>query len=388
MAGGAEAPATGASETAEYQGPDLQADLAQQTPYETATGAEQQGSAPSEQGQDAAAAAPAYGQDGGMTNGYGQQGGYGDQSSSGYGQQGSGDGSGESSPAGYGQQDQAAVYGQASPAGYGQGSPAGYAQGSASDYAAPAFGQGSPAASPGGWTATTGPNEAPKKGVVARFWWVGCIALVLVFALIAAIIGIVLFTRGGNDEAGGGGGDQTTTSEETTEEDPTATEEEPTDEETTEEEEEYVSPDPTTPVPTMPAEGAQTQEVISDTGTANVTVHMQWQTAENLPSSYGGTIEPAEFGEYLVVTAQIEVTEGEMDFPSFYWELNTPYGGTVSESIETYSLADNGRDYDSLYPFKAGETYTYILLYDVQRAGGNKLVYNNWTDEYTWDVVA
>ncbi|GAA1490598.1 hypothetical protein [Brachybacterium sacelli] len=335
------------SETAEYQGPDLEAGLAQQAPYESAE--------------------PVQSGPYGGSDPYGSAGA--SQPEQGYGAAAHGD-------QGYGQPSPAPGYGQPSPApGYGQGSPApGYGQGSASDYpASPGFGQSPETGS--GWTATTAAGEAPKKGVFARFWWVGCIVLFLIVALIVAVIGGILLFRGGDETAGGGG--QTTTQEQTATEDESATEEEATIE--------AESPNPTTDLPTIDSSATE-KEVIGENGAGTLAVHTQWLPAEKLPSSYGGTVEKAQNGEYLVVTAQMTVTEGTMEFPSYYFSVVTPYGGSVDSSSETFGLADSGMDYDTNYQFEKGETYTFKVLYDFERSAGNTLQYDNYVDVYSWEI--
>src|SRR5699024_12032478 len=77
-------------------------------------------------------------------------------------------------------------------------------------------------------------GEPPMKGVIQRFWWVGCLLLLLLALILIAAGGIWLFTRSGDEQAGG---DETTSAEQTTEgeatDDATATEEEPLEEEPT-----------------------------------------------------------------------------------------------------------------------------------------------------------
>ncbi|MGP9681304.1 hypothetical protein [Brachybacterium sp. AOP3-A1-3] len=320
--------------TDEYPGPDLEADLAQQAPYETAEPAE--GAEPYGTAEPYEAAAP---------------------------QQGSPTSAPAAPAAGYDQQHQ------------GYGTPAG------SDYpASPAFGQesaNSMAGSPSSgseWTAATATGEAPKKGAIARFWWVGCIVLFLVVALIVAIAGGIYLFRDGPETAGGGG--KTTTQEETTPE-----------EEATSDSEEPASPDPTTDLPVI-GDDAEAKDIVGENGSGSLAVQMEWKKAEDLPSSYGGTVEPAKNGEYLVVTAEMTVTEGQMAFPSYFFQVMTPYGGAVDDSSEGYGLEASGRDYDTNYEFTEGESYTIVLLYDFVRAGGNTLQYDNYVDVYTWDVPA
>ncbi|MGP9601962.1 hypothetical protein ACT3SY_03955 [Brachybacterium sp. AOP42-E1-35] len=413
--------AEGAAETAEYGGPDLEADLAQQAPYESApyesaepvaaddsnhSGEGSQGAGYGMAAGAAAAggtagAAAASGQQDPSGQGYGQASpsqGYGQQpADQGYGQgspaQGYGDGSsapayGQASPAqGYGQPSPAQGYGQASPAaGYGQGSAPDYpGQGSASDYPAPGYGQNSPGIDTGsGWTASTGAGEPPKKGIIQRFWWIGClIAIVLVLALIA-IGGIFLFSRSGGTEAGGGGSTTTQEEDPTTDEptDEETTEEEPTEEETTEDE----IPIPTDLNTIDPAAEAEAINIVGPDGTGTMAVHMVYTPGAELERSYGGAVEDAQQGDYVVLTAKMTVTEGELSMNPFRFDIQTPYGGAVEPATASFGLKGSGTDGPNEH--QAGEEYTLTLLFDVKRAGGNKLVFDSRADQYSWDVPA
>ena len=362
------APVESGAETAEYDGPDHDAGLAQQAPYETAEPADP---ALQEQPEDSSAS---YAAGAAAGAGYGEQD-YGPAAPS----------YGDAAPS----DDQAApAFGQESPyQAYGPGSPA-YGHGSPGEYPGP----GSPAPgmdSGSSWTAATGPGDAPQKGIVARFWWLGCIVLFLVFVLIVALIGgILLF--GGDDETSGG--DPTTTA---TQEDPTdeATQEEATAEETdeaspteeaTEEENEVVTP---TNLPTVD-DSAEPIDIVSSNGAGTLAVSMEWLPAEELPSQYGDTVTPSDEGEYLVATANITVTEGEMEFYSFFFEVVTPYGGSLSMDSATYELEGSGLDLSAPDTFSEGEEYSIRMLFAPTRAGGMELQYSNYTDVYSWDVPA
>ncbi|WP_114854791.1 hypothetical protein [Brachybacterium sp. YJGR34] len=360
----ADAGAAAGAETAEYQGPDHEAGLAQQAPYESAAPTPGYGDAPAQDQADAAAAGAAYGAA---------------QPGAEYGQAVPGADYGQAAP-GYGQA--APDYGQASPApGYGQASPApGYGQPSP----APGYGQGSPSMETGsGWTASTATGEAPQKSVLQRFWWVGCVILLVLALVIVAIGGIFLFTRNGDDTAGGGG--ETTTSEETTVEEPT--EEEPTDEATEEEAtEEAATP---TNLPTIdPAAEEDAKEWVSMDGAGTVAVQMEYIPASDLPNTYGGTVDEGQFGDYLAVTAKLTVTEGTMDLNPFQFSVVTPYGGEVEPALASYQLSGSGFESDAPTTFEAGDEYTIMVLFDVQKAGGNTLNFTTYSDDYTWEVPA
>ncbi|ASK64570.1 hypothetical protein CFK39_00470 [Brachybacterium avium] len=381
----ADAQSGGASQTAEYQGPDLEADLAQQTPYES-TGPV------SDQGHDAHT--PQDGQpDEASGAGYG--------TAAAAGGIAAGGAAAGAAAAGYGQASPAPGYGQGSPApGYGQGSAPDYpGQGSASDYPAQGYGQGSPVpgygqGSPGvddgaAWTASTGAGEPPRKSFLKRFWWLGCLFILLLVLILLIGGGIWLFSRDSGNEAGGGGG-ATTSQEETTDGNESASEEpseDPSEEATTEEEEEDATPEAVTPTDLVTIDpSAEPVDFVGTDGTGTMAVHMTYAKAEDLESSWGGTVEESEYGGYLVVTAKLTVTEGEVSLNPFQFSVKTPYGGAVDPSSESYSLVGSGIGGNAPSEFEAGDEYTVQMLFEVARAGGNTLNFNTYTDNYTWDV--
>ncbi|MGO1479844.1 MAG: hypothetical protein ACTHWF_01825 [Brachybacterium sp.] len=388
----------GSAETAEYQGPDLDAGLAQQAPYETDDSQQSAGFGAAAGGAAAmggAAAAQGHPEEPGQ--GYGQASpapGYGQASPApGYGQASPAPGYGQASPApGYGQASPAPGYGQGSPSqGYGQASPAqGYGptsgpeypgQGSASDYPAQGYAQQSPGVDSGSaWTASTGAGEPPKKGIIQRFWWVGCLIVLLLVLALIAVGGFVLFNRSGGEEAKGDG--QTTTQEETTEEE-TSAEEDPATEETTEEE----TPWPTD-LPTIDPEAEkEAVNIVGTDGTGTMAVHMAYVPASDLERRSGSAMDEPERGdEYLVLTAKLTVTEGELGLNPAQFDVITPYGGEVGPASASYGLAGSGTD--GPWEFTAGDEYTIKILFDVQRAGGLTLNFTTYTDDYTWDVPA
>lgn len=367
------------AQTAEYGGPDLEADLAQQAPYETADGgqgAEYGAATGAAAGATAAAGQPdAYGQ-AQPAPAYGQ-------ASPAYGQQSPAQGYGPQSPAqGYGQEYPAHGYGQQSPAqGYGPGSgPAHPGQGSASDYPAPGYGQQSPGVDTGsGWTASTGAGEPPKKGIIQRFWWVGCLLILLLVLILIAVGGFLLLGRGGDDPAGTGGG-QTTTQEQTTEEEPVT--DEPTDE-AAEDETEWP-----TDLPTIDPEAEKDAvSIVGMDGTGTMAVDMAYIAASDLERTYGGAMEEPENGdEYLVLTAKLTVGEGELGLNPHQFSVVTPYGGEISPASASYGLKGSGTD--GPMDFTEGDEYTIKILFDVKRAKDNTLNFTTFTDDYTWDVPA
>lgn len=341
-----DAPVEGAPETAEYEGPDLEADLAQQAPYETG---DQDFPQQPEPGpgidQDDTVHEPSAG-------------------------------------------DAPLVAGGAAAAGAGTAAASGYGQASPSQnygHPSPSQNYGSPD-SASTWTATTAPEDAPKKGVVARFWWVGCLVLLLIGLLIAVLAGGLLLLNRDGEEPPTGGGTTTSASVDPTDptDDPTTSPEPTTEEPTTDE----PTDDAVTPsvLPTVDPAAAPV-EVVSYEGRGTVQVSMEWLPAEQLPSEDGGTVEPAEHGEYLVVTAKISVTEGQMFFSNAQFNVVTPYGGELGTDLESYSLKDSGIGIEAPTDIKAGEEYSIRMLFAPKRAGGMHLEYDTFTDQYTWDIA-
>lgn len=336
--------AADAPETEEFPGRDLDSDLKTAAPYESAAPVDQQTPAPSYGSSPAvdSGQAPAYGsadQPGYAADGYGQ-------SPSSY---PSADGYGSANSYGTGDYPQAA-----SPAAFG--SPAE---------------QGSWQAAPAG-----GGPAKPQKGLLARFWWVGCILL----AILALILGLIGFAAvkamGGKDDPSPSASGTTTTAPTTT--DPATTDPATTDPATT---------DPaTTPVaqPTIdPA--AVAQPVQSSQGKGTVAVEMKWQTADQLPSEYGGTISPGTNPEYLVVVAKVTTDEGELNTNPFNFAVVTPYGGAVDPATETFGLKDSGIGIgdDSV---TAGNEQTIMMVFDIAKNPGLKVQYDTYDNQYSWDV--
>ncbi|WP_394216322.1 hypothetical protein [Brachybacterium vulturis] len=378
----------GAPQTAEYQGPDLEADLAQQAPYESAAPAAGAAhDAPAAQdgqhGEDSGAAAAAgAGAAGGMAAGAAAAHGAGDPAQQPTGQAAAAPDYGQASPAapGYGQASPAPGYGQASPApGYGQASPSGYpGQGSAADYPAAGYGQASPGVDAGShWTASTGAGEPPQKGFLRRFWWLGCLLILLLVLILLVAGGIWLFSRAGDTDAGGGG--QTTTSQEQTTGEETTEAATSAEEETTEEE-----PIPTDQPTIDPS--AEATEVVGSDGSGTLAVHMTYAPATELATTYGTVDEPSNGEEYLVLTAKMTVAEGTMSFNPAQFDVITPYGGAVSRSSESYSLEGAGTG--GPLEFSEGEEYTFRIIFDVKRAEGLTLQFDAYVDQYRWDVPA
>ena len=184
----------------------------------------------------------------------------------------------------------------------------------------------------------------------------------------------MITSNNGDDQAGGDPTTEVATTDEAT----------PTEEETTDEAsdggDETITP---SVLPTLGAD-PQSQDVVSSDGSGKITVTQEWIAPDKLESTYGGTVTPGELGEeYLVVTAQVEVTEGTLMLASYNFNLTTPYGGDISPATATYELKDAGLDYQAPDEFTKGETYTIRVLFDAKKAKGIKLVYDTFSDQYT-----
>lgn len=321
-------------------------------------------------------AAPAYGaaaEDGAASQpaqGYGSQ----DQAEQGYGQgsPAQGYGAGDQQGQGYGAQ----VYGAQGAPAYdqggaapGQGAPA-YGPSSAEAYGSPDPG---PASDPQAqWSTVPNAAEPAKKGVIARFWWIGCIVL-LVLAIVLVVLGIfAVRALGGSDDPSPSAG--ATTSQDAASEDPSQSESASEDAEPT------VTP---SVLPTVDP-SAKEIDVVGPEGKGKVQVSMEWKNAEDLDTQY--EIDDAKYGPYLVVTTHLEVTEGTMDWANWDYSVETPYGGTVQSDTNTYALKNSGIEGNSPYEFSEGDEYSMTMLFAVKRAGGNKLVMDSGSDTYSWDI--
>jgi hypothetical protein len=118
-------------------------------------------------------------------------------------------------------------------------------------------------------------------------------------------------------------------------------------------------------------------------------VHMAYVPADQLETEYGDTVEAAEQGDWLVVTAKLTVTEGTFEsLNPFQFTVKTPYGGGVEPATPSFSLKGSGVSFTPEDGFKEGDEYTMTMLFDVKRAGGNTLEFNSRADTYTWEVPA
>lgn len=365
--------ASGAPETAEAPRPDLDSDLRTEAPYESAAQSASEGTEGSATAGSASVPAGAYGA--AATAGS-------DQGDSGYGQASSGYGT---SAGGYGQSandaGQAAGYGSAS-SGYGA---------SAGDDGQTAYGssQASPASfgspsEPGSWQAAPGgPSDpgTPKKSFLARFWWLGCILLALL-ALIIALVGFFLVRSLGADGPEPSA-DGTTTTSSAAPTDPSSTDPASSD---------PASSDPATSDPAAEPVAQPTidpaapeQPVVGNNGKGAAQVQMQWMTADQLPSEYGGTLDPGENPEYLVVTAKVRADEGTLDINPFQFAVMTPYGGSIEPATPTFGLADNGID-TATSEIPTGQEHTIRMVYDLPKNPGLRLEYDPRGEKASWDV--
>lgn len=364
-----------APETIEASRPDLDSDLRTDAPYESATPAASEGTAgPAATAEPASVDAGAYGA--AATAGSGQgDGGYGQSES--HVDQGAGYGT---SGSGYGQSangvDQGVGYGQASP-GYGA---------STGDDGRTAYGSSQPSpasfgspSEPGSWQAAPGgPSDpqAPRKSFLARFWWLGCIILALL-ALIIALVGFFLVRSLGADGPEPSADGTTTTSSAASSE-PSSSDPATSDPATSDPAAEPVAQ------PTIdPA--APEQPVVGNNGKGAAQVQMQWMTADQLPSEYGGTLDPGENPEYLVVTAKVRADEGTLDINPFQFAVMTPYGGSIEPATPTFGLADNGID-TATSEIPTGQEHTIRMVYDLPKNPGLRLEYDPRGEKASWDV--
>lgn len=353
-------PIEDSAQTQEYTGPDLAADHATPAPYEHSEWVAPQTDAQAPQTDHSSAQAVGWG--GAAAGAYGAQ----DQSAV-----------PAQSSAGYGQGSANTGYGQGSAnAGYGQDPAAtGYGQGSANT----GYGQGSANA----WAPTADGSEPPKKSLLARFWWVGCVCLVLA---LGAIIGLIsLFAFLGRETASPEPPKPTPT--------PSPTVTDPSDEggtDSTPEPSDGSSDEPATIDPsTLPALGPnpKTIEVVAREGKGTLKISQEWKKSTEIEGEHG-PIEPATKNgdHYLVVTAEMTVKEGKMALQPFQLKVTTPYGGDVKPGLATFQQKNAGVGIKAPEELTAGQTYSIRVLLDVQSAGGLTLVYDNFSNSYKLPV--
>ncbi len=292
-----------------------------------------------------------------------------------------------SSPAaGYGQPSPAPAYGQGAPSGQSSPEPGGYGPPSPGYPAGPGMNASASGSAPQWQGSPSGPGgpEKPGKSFLARFWWLGCIIL-LVLALIIGLIGFLAIhalNSGGDDPSPT---TATTATEAPTSDTPTETATETaSDDATTDSADAVVTP---SVLPTVDA-AAPEVAITSDDGKGSMKVSLQWQAADDLEGEYG-PIDAPQNGQYLVATIWARADEGTIDLNPFQFTVVTPYGGSIDPATASFSLKDAGLDFDAPDSISAGQEYSIRVIYDIQRNAGLKFQYAPYSgDPATWDVPA
>lgn len=237
--------------------------------------------------------------------------------------------------------------------------------------------------------------EPEKKGLLARFWWVGCIILFLLALIVGAIalIASALFgTDKGSDDASASPAASTTT-------EPSASSS--TDAATTQSTDSATT-DPATASPTAesseskapgagnvlpgptPGANAQTKDISTWQGKGKLTMSTQWLTNDEV-KQLGADIPAASQGQYLMVVAKVEATEGKVFFNPLEPTVTTPYGGTIEYSPNTYMMDNNGME-SGISDIPAGTTATMAVLYDCKKVDGLVLSYEGDETGQKWPV--
>lgn len=203
-----------------------------------------------------------------------------------------------------------------------------------------------PGSSASTWGSASGPivaGEPPRKGIIARFWWVGCIVLtILALILVGAGIALSVLLKG--------------------------------------------HPDATSAAPSVSATAAtgRAQSFTTSDGSGTVSVVTSWKPASALTTKSGSSVKSGSNPEYLVVTVTIHVDQGSAHANPFQFDVVGSDGTPVDPASVSYSLKDSGAgDHDDL---SVGQDATVTMLFDVPKEQGMTLHYDTYSHVYEWNV--
>ncbi len=233
---------------------------------------------------------------------------------------------------------------------------------------------GTPAAATQEWhgEASAAWNAPAKPGVLRRYWWVGCLTVVLVIGLLAGIAGLLMMLQ-----------NRTPTPA------PSPTQSSQSPEPST-----SPAPTPTGPrsddlvttglVPLGP--GAVTHRILTTTGDGEVSISQEWASASEIETAEGKTMIEPENGEYLVLTVQLKVQTGEVYNNPYYVEVHTEDGGVVTPALGTYSQPDDAGIMVNQTNIPAGNTVTMRVLYDIPRSDRLTIKWSQDKRGAVWEV--
>lgn len=254
--------------------------------------------------------------------------------------------------------------------------------------------------------------EQPQKGILARFWWVGCIILIVLALLIAAIalIGSFFFSRDDGGEAQPAD-PAPTQSASASASDPSPSASDPTtDPGSTDSPSPSASPSSSdsssvSPTPSESASSASpnaggngtvlpgpklgpnpvSHEITTYRGKAKLTISMEWIPNDQVEAKLGDNVQPAGNGQYLKVVSQLEVTDGEVFNNPTEPVITTPYGGVIDYSSEVFGMSNTGLDHQVNY-VPAGTTSSMLTLYDVKKVDGLVLKWAGDDSGQKWTI--
>ncbi len=244
-------------------------------------------------------------------------------------------------------------------------------------------GAGTPAAPPA-WNQApngiNGPNK-PQKGFFARFWWIfACCALLLIAALtIAGILVFRLATNPPPSPSSSSSHSQSTSS--TPRPVPPSSSQAPAPSS-------EAKPSPT--AAGIQAPSGASQEISAYSGQGKVTVSMRWAKGEDMKNFLDRPVDPAQNGEYLVVEATAEASQDGVEVSPLMFKVVKPNGerirySTNSLSLKQYKEATNKNPSNIAKP---GNPVTRVYLFDLSKASGLELEYDNFKNKYYWEVPA
>ncbi|WP_157085713.1 hypothetical protein [Devriesea agamarum] len=101
-------------------------------------------------------------------------------------------------------------------------------------------------------------------------------------------------------------------------------------------------------------------------------------------------VDPAQNGEYLVVEATAEASQDGVEVSPLMFKVVKPNGerirySTNSLSLKQYKEATNKNPSNIAKP---GNPVTRVYLFDLSKASGLELEYDNFKNKYYWEVPA
>lgn len=234
--------------------------------------------------------------------------------------------------------------------------PAGSGADGHSPYASSSYG-------PGTYDSAASQDQASEKGIVARFWWVGCIILVLLALLIGAIALAAAFLMGPRDQPSRG--DETVSEAASTSAEASSS--------AASDSTSLLGPDVDTSDGQKYSNGSHEATVVLS--------NPRWVQADQIVSASGGTVSKPGSGSstYLAVQVDADAIDGDVYLSPSNFAVTTTDGQKVAAASSTYGL-------DSNYRADAGQHGKFVLLFDVPEGQADSVVLWSAGDSVSWKM--